>query len=141
MPTVSDQRTVAFPVDRIYRAVVDIESYPEKLAFIRAVEVLERQAERIRARVMVGLPGLNFSYECRIDCVENRSVEVSLISGPFKKLRAVWRFEAVGPNETRILYSLDSQFRNKLMELTAGAIFASQIRQSIAAFEAHLERS
>ena len=63
-----------------------------------------------------------------------------MISGPFKKLNALWQFKALSEERTEITYFLDSQFKNPLMEMTAGAIFASQLNQSISAFESYLRK-
>lgn len=120
---------------------MDIESYPQVLHFIRRMEVLERGMGYIIARVSVGLPGLTFSYDCRIEYEDNRSIRVKLISGPFKRMDALWEFEAVAPDATKVTYSLDAQFHNLLLEKTAGAIFASQLHHSIRAFEERLKRS
>lgn len=140
MPKISSSRTVAFSVARIYAAVLDVESYPRVLSFVRNIKVLERTETGMIARVCVGLPMVNFSYDCRVVGVEGESVTIALISGPFKKLDASWRFEAVGEAECLIHYALDSEFKNLLMEKTAGAFFATQLTQSMLAFEAELRK-
>jgi coenzyme Q-binding protein COQ10 len=132
---------VGFPVGAIFRAVMDIESYPEVLSFVRSVRILEKGEGHILARVHVGLPLLNFSYDCRIEFEENSAVQVRLISGPFKRMEALWTFEALDAGRTNVVYSLDAEFKNPIMERTAGAIFASQINHSISAFEERLKRS
>jgi coenzyme Q-binding protein COQ10 len=135
MPEVSNQRIVPFAAERIFQAVMDIESYPQILHFIRKMQILERGSDHIIARVNVGLPALTFSYDCRIEYEENRNIRVKLVSGPFEHMNALWTFEALGADKTKVTYSLDAKFKNYLMEKTAGAIFASQINYSIRAFE------
>lgn len=141
MPKSAHNQILPFPVEKIYQAVLEVETYPRILPFIRAVRILEKTAESLRAQVLVGLPGLAFSYECLILFKENQSIKVQLVSGPFKRLEALWEFEAVDADHTRVAYVLNSEFKNPLMEATAGAIFARQFSHSLAAFEAHLNRS
>ncbi len=120
---------------------MDVESYSQVLSFVRKVAVLEKAERYIIARVSVGLPLLNFSYDCRIEYEKDRLVRVKLISGPFKHMNALWTFEANAHHETKVVYSLDTEFKNPLMERTAGALFASQIHYSIQAFEERLSRA
>lgn len=141
MPRLSNTRIIAFSAEKIHRAVMDIESYPRILSFVQSVKILHQEAGLMNVRVFVGLPMLNFSYDCRIESKEPDYVKVEMISGPFKKLTALWKFESVDGTHCKVEYMLDSEFKNPLMELTAGAIFASQINQSITAFEEVLKRS
>ncbi len=141
MPKVSNARIVDFSAHRLYAAVVDVASYPRILPFIRAVRILEQTEGVTKAEVSVGLPMLSFSYVCLIHHNEPEEVKVELVSGPFKKLHAHWRFEPISDSQCRVHYALDSEFSNALMEMTAGAIFASQIHHSISAFEDALRRS
>lgn len=141
MPKVTNSKVVDYPATKLYRAVIDIESYPRLLSFIQNVQILEKSDTSMKARVFVGLPVLTFSYDCLIDHKEPEYVKVSLISGPFKKLQAEWVFEPRDDNSCIIHYSLDSEFKNPIMEMTAGAIFANQLNQSIKAFSDALKRS
>ncbi|MDG1286909.1 MAG: type II toxin-antitoxin system RatA family toxin [Rickettsiales bacterium] len=138
MPKVSNKRTVNSPIADIFHAVLDVESYPKVLAFVREVKVLARTEGELTARVFVGLPALNFSYDCQITHATPELIEIVMIKGPFKRLNASWKFASLSEKQTEITYSLDSQFSNPLMEMTAGAIFASQLNQSIRAFEDYL---
>ena len=141
MPKVSNKRTVNYPINDIFHAVLDVEAYPKALAFVREVKILNRQEEEVMARVFVGLPALNFSYDCRITYQTPEHIDIVMIKGPFKRLNASWQFKSLNAKQTEILYSLDSKFSNPLMEMTAGAIFASQLNQSINAFEDYLRKA
>lgn len=141
MPKISNHRIVPFSADRIYQTVMNIESYPQMLSFVRNIGILEKGIDYIIARVDIGLPVLKFSYTCRIEFIKNKSIQVQLISGPFQRMNADWSFEALGPEQTKVSYALDAQFNNLLMEKTAGVLFASQIHYSIRAFEECLSRS
>ncbi|MEI7669695.1 MAG: type II toxin-antitoxin system RatA family toxin [Pseudomonadota bacterium] len=141
MPKLSNSRIISFSIEKIYQAVMDIDSYPRILNFIRSIKILEKSDSIIKARVFVGLPMLTFSYDCRITYKEPEYINIELISGPLKKLQASWKFTPISENQCQVNYSLDSEFKNPLMEMTAGAIFASQLNHSIKAFEDLLKRS
>lgn len=90
MPKISNQRIVPFPAEKIFQAVMDIESYPQILHFIRKMEILEKGRDYIIARVSVGLPALTLSYDCRIEYNENKQVKVRLACGLFQLMDALW---------------------------------------------------
>jgi ribosome-associated toxin RatA of RatAB toxin-antitoxin module len=141
MPYVKKSRTVPFVLSDIYDVVFDIESYPKLLSFIRKVKILERKSSFITARVSVGLPVLTFSYDCLIEFKKNDYIKITLVSGPFKKLNALWKFEKINEKETKIDYFLDSEFQNPIVEMTAGAIFTSQLNHALDVFTSHLRKS
>jgi len=141
MPELSSSRVVHYPPEKIFCAVMDIGSYPQVLSYVRGVEVLRQEGNVTDARVQVGLRLLNFSYDCRITSTPFERIDIKLLSGPFKKLDASWQFKAQGENATLVTYSLDARFSNPMMEMTAGALFASQIHHSIIAFEERLKRA
>lgn len=135
MPEVSSSRIVDYSAEKIFHAVMDIGSYPQTLSYIRSVKVLRIKDNITDACVQVGLPLLNFSYDCRITSMPFTRIDVKLLSGPFRKLDASWQFKALSETQTQVTYALDALFANPIMEMTAGALFASQIHHSISAFE------
>jgi ribosome-associated toxin RatA of RatAB toxin-antitoxin module len=141
MPKISNSKTASFSAEKIFGIVIDVESYPRHLDFIQRIDILEKSDALIKARVFVGLPVLTFSYDCLIEYKEPEYVKVRLISGPFKKLYAEWFFNPLSDDSCEIHYALDSEFKNPIMEMTAGAIFAKQLNQSIKAFLDALKRS
>lgn len=141
MPDVSSSRIVNYPAEKIFCAVMDITSYPQVLTYIRAIRVLREDGNVTDARVQVGLPLLNFSYDCRITSTPFKRIDIKLLSGPLRKLDASWQFKPLGESQTEVTYSLDAVFSNPIMGMTAGALFASQIHHSISAFEERLRRA
>ncbi len=136
MPQVKNSKIVSFPIETIYKTVIDIEGYPKILSFIQDLKILEKSENELKARVSVGLPFFQFSYDCKVTFLENEFVKIDMISGPFKKLHAEWVFERTTDiNKTKINYYLDSEFKNPLIEAASGVIFASQLNHSIKAFE------
>lgn len=141
MPKHANSRILPYSAARIYTVVMDVEHYPNVLPFIRRVVILEQREGEVTAEVTVGVPPLVFSYRCRIIHRPHESIEIEGISGPFAHLRASWKFTEREDGNTRVDYALDSAFRSPLMEATAGKLFARQLDQSIAAFEAELRKS
>ena len=141
MPNIQSVRLLPYPAADIYALVMGLEHYPDILSYIRAVRVLEQSPTLTLAEVTVAAGPMAFSYVSRITTVANESIDIVSVSGPFKHLQAHWRFAVLSEYETRVSYALNAQFESMLMEAVAGRIFAQQMHQAMAAFEARLRKS
>lgn len=141
MPQVTGQKVLPYPAKKIFNVVIDIETYPSVLNFIRSISILEKKKSFIKALVKVGFAPLDFSYDCDITYEEYSKIDIKSINGPFEYLEASWRFKEITNHETQVDYSLNSKFKSRFMEMTGGLIFAQQLHQSIDAFEATLRKS
>lgn len=140
MPKYTATRIVPYNQERIFHTMMDVESYPRILPFIKSLKIEEKAKTHLSARVSVGIGPLAFSYRCKITPTPCKQIEVEMISGPFKRLHAIWRFSALSENETEVSYYLDSEFHSRVMEMAGGKIFAHQFQHAIQVFETHLKR-
>ena len=70
------------------------------------------------------------------DIREDRQVDVTLLSGPFKRLANRWQvFEAEG-GATRVEFDIDFQFKSRLLEALLAANFAHAVDRLMSCFEA-----
>src|SRR4051812_46508785 len=81
---------------QFYAVVEDIESYPSFLPGCVATEVHERTAEATEATLTLGLVGLRQSFRTRNANSPGKSIDLKLVSGPFKHFAAAWRFNSLG---------------------------------------------
>jgi uncharacterized membrane protein len=110
MGLIEGEKTVdiAAPIGRCFDIAADIEHAPEWQGTLKDVEVLSKgadgRAERVEtesdASVKTVRTTLRFSYEQpdRIGWVQEK--------GEVKSLEGWWRFEELGPEETRASYGL-----------------------------------
>ncbi len=99
MPTVESQVSVAAPVERVYEIARDIERFPEFMADVVEVEVLEQTPERQVSR-WVGLikelnRKINWTEEDFWD-EESRSCEFRMLEGDYTSYGGSWKFEPEG---------------------------------------------
>ena len=110
MGVIRGERTVEIdaPVERCYSIAADIENAPEWQGSLRAVEVLERDAERrpvlveteSDAKVKSVRARLRFSYE------PTEQIRWTQEKGDTKSLEGSWRLEDLGGGRTRATYAL-----------------------------------
>lgn len=117
-------------------------AYPEFVPWITAMRTWNARAlgegvETVDAEAGVGFSFLRerFSTRVRRDSV-NRQIDVSLLSGPFRRLANRWRFFDAGEGATRVEFDIDFQFKSRVLEVLLSANFAHAVDRLMACFEA-----
>ena len=128
--------------DQLFRLVGDVEAYPDFVPWINAMRTwnarrLGEGVDAVDAEAGVGFAFLKerFSTRVRRDAA-NRQIDVSLLSGPFKKLENRWRFLDAGHGCTRVEFDIDFAFKSRLLEALLTANFASAVEKLMRCFEA-----
>ena len=123
----------------MFQVVADVERYPEFLPWVVALKVLSRERvdseDVLTAEMAVGFGTLRETYVSRIVLDKDAlRIDVSQTSGPFKTLENHWRF-APRVQGCRVDFSLQYQFRNRLLNAMAGAAFGKVYVRMADAFE------
>lgn len=140
MPNVYDSRVFDLPQDEIYALLMDIEAYPAFIPFVRAVRIVAQEGSVTEADIRIGIKGLDFTYRCAITETPIEKITVRDIAGPFKFLRCEMLFEPVGKTKTRVTYTFESQFKNRLMNRVADPVFNVVLKSTLAEVERFLAR-
>jgi len=87
-----------------------------------------------RAEASVGFKGFSETFVTDVDARrEGYAIDVSLVRGPFRKLRNTWRMAAQG-DATRVDFAIEFEFRNFVLQALADANKAYATRRVIDAF-------
>lgn len=115
-------------------------AYPDFVPWITSMRTwnartLEAGVESLDAEAGVGFSFLRerFSTRVRRDAT-NRQIDVSLLSGPFKRLSNRWQFFADGDG-TRVEFDIDFQFKSRLLETLLSANFTHAVDRLMGCFE------
>ena len=106
MKRISRSAIVEHPPEALYALVDDIDAYPRFLPWCRAARVHERTAERTIATLTVGPKGLRYELTTENRNRPHEAIDMRLLTGPFRRLEAHWRFERLGPRAARIEFSM-----------------------------------
>jgi coenzyme Q-binding protein COQ10 len=135
-------KLLPFTPDQLFRLVGDVEAYPQFVPWINSMRTwnarkLGEGVEAVDAEASVGFSFLKerFSTRVRRDA-RNRQIDVSLLSGPFKRLENRWRFLDAGHGCTRVEFDIDFAFKSRLLEALLTANFAHAVDKLMACFEA-----
>jgi coenzyme Q-binding protein COQ10 len=116
-------------------------AYPEFVPWITAMRTwnardLGEGVQTVDAEAGVGFSFLKerFSTRVRRDAAA-RQIDVTLLSGPFRRLANRWRFFEDGPGQTRVEFDIDFQFKSRLLEALLSANFAHAVDRLMSCFE------
>lgn len=135
------QKVLPYGPDQLFTLVGDVDRYPEFVPWITGMRSWNRRSagegvDTLDAEATVGFSFLKerFSTRVRRDAA-SRTIQVSLISGPFKRLENRWRFHE-DPAGTRVEFEIDFEFKSKVLAALLSANFHSAVDRLIGCFEA-----
>ncbi len=114
---------VPFTARQMFQLVVDVESYPEFLPWCRTVEVHEREEGRVVASVELAKGKIHKRFTTENLLVENESIDMRLIEGPFRHLEGIWHFSPLGDEGSRVAFCVEFEFSSRIISATVGPIF------------------
>jgi coenzyme Q-binding protein COQ10 len=139
-------KILPYTPDQLFQLVGDVGRYPQFVPWITHMrtwneQVLGEGIDGLDAEAGVGFAFLRerFATRVRRDAGE-RTIQVSLLSGPFRKLENRWAFIPVEGGATRIDFSIDFAFKARLLEALLAANFNHAVDRLIGCFEAEAAR-
>jgi ribosome-associated toxin RatA of RatAB toxin-antitoxin module len=108
----------------MYDLVVNCEDYPAFLPWCAGGRILEQKGDELSAELTINFKGIQQSFSTRNRNVPGRSIEMALLSGPFKSLRGHWRFTPLAEDACRVEFELEYHFASSLLEKMIGPVFS-----------------
>jgi len=128
--------------DQLFKLVGDVQAYPDFVPWITAMRTwnarhLSHGVEALDAEAAVGFKFLKERFSTRVRCdALNRQIDVSLLSGPFRKLDNRWRFLDAGHGCTRVEFDIDFEFKSRLLAALLTTNLNSAVDKLMTCFEA-----
>ena len=102
-----------------------MDSYPEFMDGCRAVEILDKNADQITARLELGKAGLRYAFTTCNTLTPSESITMSLVEGPFEKFSAAWTFRALNENACKVSLDMEFEFASGLVDVALKQLFNS----------------
>ncbi|MDR5903700.1 type II toxin-antitoxin system RatA family toxin [Franzmannia qiaohouensis] len=134
MPTVNRSALVRHTPQAMFDLVNDFERYPEFLPGCRRARLVERDDEHLIGEMTLGRAGIEHSIMTRNDLVEPERIELSLVKGPFKRLRGRWLFTPMGEDSCKVSLEMEFEFANRLLGMAFGKLFQQVAGQLVESF-------
>ncbi len=140
MPKFDTVRHVRHDADAMFALVADVEKYPQFLPLCEALSVRSRKERDgqtvLVADMTVGYKAIRETFTSQVHLKpESRLIEVAYLDGPFRYLNNVWRFEPAADGGTDVHFSIDYEFRSRLLGAVMGTMFDRAFRTFAEAFE------
>jgi coenzyme Q-binding protein COQ10 len=135
------EKVLPYRPDQLFTLVGDVETYPQFVPWIQSLRTWNARSEGegvslLDAEATVGFSLLKERFATRVRRdAEARQIDVSLLSGPFRRLSNRWRFVEVQAG-TRIEFEIDFEFKSRLLAGLLSANFHHAVERLIACFEA-----
>lgn len=134
-------KMLPYEPEQLFRLVGDVAAYPDFVPWITSMRTwnprhLSESVETVDAEAGVGFSFLKerFSTRVRRDGI-NRQIDVSLLSGPFRKLENRWRFLDAGRGCTRVEFDIDFEFKSRILSALLTANFSHAVDRLMSCFE------
>lgn len=136
MREVKRSALVSQPPARLFALINDVESYPQFLPWCTRARVESRSATEMVATLGVRQGALQGEFTTRNTLEQDRSVQMHLVSGPFRTLEGVWLLTPIEAGGCRIELTMRFAFKSALTGLLFESKFAETIGSLIDAFVA-----
>ncbi|WP_333585975.1 type II toxin-antitoxin system RatA family toxin [Phenylobacterium sp.] len=133
-------RDLPYGPDQLFDLVGDVERYPQFVPWLTSMRTWNlRQVgdgvDMLDAEAGVGFSFLKERFATRVRRDRPaRTIQVSLLSGPFRKLENRWRFHPIDAG-TQIEFEIDFEFKSRLLAALLAANFHHAVDRLIGCFE------
>lgn len=128
----------------MFDLVADVPRYPQFLPWCTAARVRKQEGPNVDvSELAIGFGPLHERFVSRVtrntDDPDNLRIETVGIEGPFKALASHWQFKPHASG-SEIVFSLEFEFRSRLLQHTMRMLFAEAVKRMVAAFEARASK-
>jgi ribosome-associated toxin RatA of RatAB toxin-antitoxin module len=122
MPLVERSALVTYTPAQMFALVNDVGRYPEFLPWCVAARVEDASAGERLATVKVARGLLQAEFTTRNILQQDTQILMQLVHGPFKDLKGLWRFDAIGERGCKVQFKVEFEFKNRLTATAFNAI-------------------
>jgi len=123
MPIINKSAEVSYTAANMFDLVNDVESYPEFIHWITGADILHRDEDEVRAKLILSVGGVQKSFTTSNRLQPHKMIEIKLLDGPFHRLEGYWRFEDLQSSGSKVMLALEFEFSNKLIAMAIGPMF------------------
>ena len=145
MPRFATDRRVAHSAGDMFALVADIEAYPQFVPLCERLTVRRRDrqgdSEVLVADMTVGYKAFRETFTTRVTLDhQQRTILADYLDGPFRHLHNVWTFRPDGERACIVGFSIDYEFKSRVLAALMGTVFDRAFRKFSTAFEERADR-
>ena len=145
MPEFTTARRVRHAAAEMFDLVADVERYPEFVPLCEGLKLRSRskqdRLDALTCDMSVGYRSFRETFTTRVTLDPPAlTIDFGYLTGPFRRLSGRWQFEPQGPHDCVVHFSVDYEFRSRILALLMGAVFDRAFRRFTEAFEARADQ-
>ena len=125
---------VANTAAQIYALIVDVERYPQFLPWCVAARVEQREPGSMVASLSIRRGPLRTEFTTRNAMTVDRTVGMTLVSGPFRSLEGLWVLTPLGDEGCSVELRMRFEFANRISGAMLEPIFEETAASLVDAF-------
>lgn len=139
MPAHHETRVLPYTSKQMYDLVADVANYPKFLPWTAAARIRSEvdKGEHIEmlADLVISFKVFREKFGSRVLLWEEKQqIDTAYLDGPFKHLESRWLFKDV-EGGCEVDFSVDFEFKNRLLQGAAGMFFNEAMQRVVRAFE------
>lgn len=139
MTTHAETKFLPYTAQQMYDLVADVANYPKFLPWTAAARIRSTtdQGDRVEmlADLVISFKVFRETFGSRVVLwPQAMKIDTSYIDGPFKYLESQWTF-ADCEGGCNVSFSVDFEFKNKLLQGAAGMFFNEAMKRVVQSFE------
>lgn len=125
---------VPYSAAQMYALVKDVEAYPSFLPWCNDAEVHIREEAFIEASLELHRGRISKRFRTRNVLVENESLGIALVGGPFKHMAGGWTFQQLGDAGCKVELDLEFEFESRATDVIFGRFFENTCNSLVDSF-------
>lgn len=141
MPTHSETRNLPYSAQQMYDLVADVGAYPQFLPWNSAARIRSRKDMGdhtvIEADLVISFKVFRERFGSRVTLwPDDLRIDTEYLDGPFRYMRSNWAFRDLDTGGCEVVFFVDFEFRNALLQSVIGLVFNEAMQRIVRAFEA-----
>jgi ribosome-associated toxin RatA of RatAB toxin-antitoxin module len=134
MRKVSRSALVPYSAAQMYDLVKDVEKYPSFLPWCNDAEVHIRGDDFIEASLELHRGRISKRFRTRNHFIENESLDIALVGGPFRHMSGRWTFHQLGDAGSKVALELEFEFESRATDVIFGRFFENTCNALVDSF-------
>lgn len=134
MPSISRNALVMYSVEQMYQLINNVSDYAEFIPDCGDSKIVSSSSTEMTASLLVSKGGLKKWFTTQNTLIENESIKMVLVDGPFKELIGNWSLTPLSEHACKISLQLEYEFSSKLFDLAFGRVFNGIANNMVQAF-------
>ncbi|ENN99198.1 MULTISPECIES: type II toxin-antitoxin system RatA family toxin [Pseudoalteromonas] len=134
MPQIEKSALVMYSTKEMFDLVNDVEAYPQFLPNCSDSKIVSQHNNNMTASLEISKAGIKKWFTTENTFMDEQTVQLRLVDGPFKTLKGRWHFQALDKKACKVELKLEFEFSSKLIELAFGKIFNDVAKNMVSAF-------